>query len=57
VDPHPARREPGGPVGPRERRFSARRAFETFGLVDYLCDNIIDDRAKLCYYLISPSSR
>jgi O-antigen ligase len=22
----------GGPVGPRERRFSARRAFETFGL-------------------------
>jgi MFS family permease len=27
----------GGPVGPRERRFSARRAFETFGAAALIC--------------------
>ena len=27
----------GGPVGPRERRFSARRAFETFRLGVIIC--------------------
>src|SRR5207248_6965279 len=37
-NPHPALpRERGGPVGPRERRFSARRAFETFRLGVIIC--------------------
>src|SRR5437763_3873230 len=37
-NPHPGLpRERGGPVGPRERRFSARRAFETFRLGGIIC--------------------